>query len=801
MTHADDAAPRGADRKAGADLDAREVARLSRLDERVLWLSSWMIHNANALRESRDGVKVGGHQASCASISTIMSALYFGVLRPQDRVAVKPHASPILHAIEHVYGRQSLAAIKDFRAFGGAQSYPSRTKDAIPVDFSTGSVGLGVAVTAFASLAQDYVAARGGLNPDEDAGRMIALLGDAELDEGNIYEALIEAHKYDVRNLWWIVDYNRQSLDAVTPERMFERFDDVFASFGWRVETLKYGARQRAAFARPGGAALRAWIDACPNDLYSALTFEGAQAWRAALEAEFSARSRTRALVDAWSDDELADVMTNLGGHCMATVLEAFRAPRDDRPTFFIPYTVKGYRLAFQGHKDNHGGVMTGDQIATLRARLGVREGEEWDLFSGLSDAETAELRAYVGASAYAKRPAKGARPRAPALALPPLETFDAPGDARQSTQAAFGKILNNLARRDDAFADAIVTMAPDVTVTTNLTAFVNRRGLFAREQERDLFRERKLASPQTWDRGPQGQHVELGIAEMNLFLALAAFGLSHEVFAHRLLPVGTLYDPFVARGLDALNYAAYMDARFIVVGTPSGVTLAPEGGAHQSISSPLIGMGQPGLTYYEPAYADELGAIMAHAFAHMQAPDGGSTYLRLTTRSIAQPVRTDAAWRTGAVEGGYWLVEPRQGAELALVSTGVVTQEARAAHAELADDAPGMGHLVVTSPDRLHAGWTASRSKGARGPSQVASQVASQVERLLAPLSARAGLITVIDGAPSTLSWLGAVRGHRVRALGVEQFGQSGDTIDLYRAHGLDADAILDAAAALYLG
>ena len=219
---------------------------LRRLDERVRWLSTWTIHNANNIRENRDGVKVGGHQASSASISTIMTALYFSALRPPDRVAVKPHASPVLHAIQHILGRQSQEQLERFRSLGGAQSYPSRTKDADDIDFSTGSVGLGVAITSFASLVQDYLKARNLLRPERE-GRMVALIGDAELDEGNIYEALIEAYKHDIRRTWWIIDYNRQSLDATTADRMFDRFDDIFRTTGWRVVPLKYGASQRAA--------------------------------------------------------------------------------------------------------------------------------------------------------------------------------------------------------------------------------------------------------------------------------------------------------------------------------------------------------------------------------------------------------------------------------------------------------------------------------------------------------------------------------------------------------------------------
>jgi pyruvate dehydrogenase E1 component len=767
------------------------VAALDRLDERLLWLSAWTIHNANHIRENRDGLKVGGHQASCASMTTLMATLYFHALRPEDRVAVKPHASPVFHAIQRLFGRQTQEQLERFRAYGGAQSYPSRTKDIDDVDFSTGSVGLGVAVTAFASLAQDFLSAKGWLDP-ERRGRFVALLGDAELDEGNIYEALIEGYKHDVRNLWWVVDYNRQSLDATTSERMWDRFDDIFATVGWDVITIKHGARQRAAFARPGGAALKDWIDACPNDLYAALTYQGGAAWRERLHADLPADAR--ALVDSYDDAALSDLMTELGGHCVETLLEAWaKAAQDDRPKLFIAYTVKGYRLPFQGHKDNHSGLMTPAQIEALRDELGVKAGEEWDALSGLAADERARLEAFVRAA-----PMAAPAPRrfdAGQVAIP--ASFPAPAGERQSTQAAFGKILHELSKAETDFAARIVTTSPDVTVSTNLGGFVNRRGLFSRRQLSDVFKERRIASPQAWTGGQTGQHVELGIAENNLFLNLAAFGLTAPLFGERLFPVGTLYDPFIARGLDALNYAIYQDARFILVSTPSGLTLGPEGGAHQSINTPLIGMGQPGLTHWEPAYADELALLMQHAFEQVQAPDGGCSYFRLSTRSVEQPVRTDDRWQVDALQGAYWLNPPAPGASLAIAVSGAVMPEALEAWAAVQEDAPGAGLLAVTSPDLLHRGWTAAgRARWTGAPRRLA-----HVETLLAPLASDAGLVTVLDGSPAALSWLGSVRGHRLRALGVERFGQTGDLIDLYRSYRLDADAILDAAADLALG
>ena len=766
------------------------VDALDLIETRLRWLSSWTIHNANHLRTKRDGLKVGGHQASCASMTAIMAALYFHALRPQDKVAVKPHAGPVLHAIHYLLGQQSLDQLERFRGLGGVQSYPSRTKDKIPVDFSTGSVGLGVAVTAFSSLVQDYLVAHGGI-PEAEAGRMIALMGDAELDEGNIYECLIEGYKHDLRNCWWVVDYNRQSLDSTTADRMFRRFDDIFETCGWRVITLKHGTRQREAFRRPGGKAIEEWIEHCPNADFAVLTYQGGAAWRARLLADIGDKRSVKALLESFDDAALADLMTNLGGHCVETLIDAFDAAQDDVPTLFIAYTVKGYGLPLAGHKDNHSGMMNPAQIEGLRASLGIAEGSEWEPWGGLGANVAAQLKAFVDGSAFAR---KVPEPQAPAVPVP--ARFAVPADQRQSTQAAFGRVLLDIAKSGEPLADRIVTTAPDVTQTTNLGGFVNQRGLFRRQELADVFQKAKIPSAQKWSAHEAGQHIELGIAESNFFLLLASLGLAAPHFGTRLLPVGTVYDPFIARGLDALNYGCYQDSRFLLVGTPSGLTLAAEGGAHQSINTPLIGMGQPGLTSYEPAWADEVALLMRHAFDHMQKPEGSSVYLRLSTRAIDQVARADDAWEADALKGGYWLRAPGPDAEAAIVFTGAVAPEALAAWEALADDLPGLGLLAVTSADLLHRDWSArqaARWKGERRPP-------SHAEALLSVLRPGAGLVTVLDGAPAALSWLGGVSGMRVSPLGTDRFGQTGDLPDLYATYRLDEEAIIDAAAELFL-
>ncbi|MFZ1921592.1 MAG: transketolase, partial [Xanthobacteraceae bacterium] len=430
---------------------------LTELERKVLWLASWTIHHANHLRENSDGVKVGGHQASSASLATVMTALYFHTLRPEDRVAVKPHAAPNFHAIQYLLGRQSREKLERFRGYKGAQSYPSRTKDTDDVDFSTGSVGLGVAQTLFSSLVQDYVRAHGwgqdlGGAPRPE-GRMIALLGDAELDEGNIFEAILEGWKQGLRNCWWIVDYTRQSLDAVVREGLWERYENLFRNFGWEVVVLKYGSLQQSAFAEPGGDVLRRWIDNCPNQLYSALVFQGGAAWRKRLLDEIGDQGAATRLIESRSDDELARLMNNLGGHDLAAIIDAFDCIDHDRPVCFIAYTIKGYGLPFAGHKDNHAGLMTPSQMETFRGAMDIRPGHEWDRFEGLKEPAEA-IQAFLDRVPFAQ--AKDRVRKAPRIAVP--ETLAITIAPEMSTQSGFGGLLNEIAREKSPLASRIVT-------------------------------------------------------------------------------------------------------------------------------------------------------------------------------------------------------------------------------------------------------------------------------------------------------------------------------------------------------
>ena len=545
-----------ADSRNNAIVPAERMRMLTAIEKKALWLSAWTIHNANHLRPARDGLKVGGHQASCASAVTLLTALYMDVLRPEDRIAVKPHASPVFHALMYLLGRQTQEKLENFRSLGGVQAYPSRTKDTNDVDISTGSVGLGVATTLFASLIQDYAHTHGRMAGDVRKGRLVALMGDAELDEGNVFEALLEGWKQKVGNLWWIIDYNRQSLDGVINEFLFTKIQDFFGSMDWNVVTLKYGKKLEAAFQGPAGEALMRWIDDCPNDLYSALTFKGGSAWREHLKRDLQGTSGFKELLDNHDDESLHALMTNLAGHDMASILEAFyEAGDEDQPQCFVAYTIKGFGMPLQGHKDNHAGLMSVDQMATFKEHMGVKDGAEWSRFAGL-DVPMEDLGSFLETIPFAAT--ENRRHEAPVVAVP--KRFEIKTVEKAATQFAFGQILYDIARHDEDLAGAIVTTSPDVTVSTNLGPWVNQQGIFSRKERVDVFREEQVASLQKWVRTQTGKHFELGIAENNLFLMLSAAGLSEPLFGARVLPIGTLYDPFVNRGLDALFYACYQD-------------------------------------------------------------------------------------------------------------------------------------------------------------------------------------------------------------------------------------------------
>jgi pyruvate dehydrogenase E1 component len=786
-----------ADTAAGVAGTGADLAVLDTIQQRVLWLATRIVDAANHDRDTGDGVKVGGHQASSASLVTVMTALYFAHLDAPDKVSVKPHASPAFHAIQYLLGNLDRAYLPTLRAFGGLQSYPSRTKDPDIVDFSTGSVGLGAAAPLFAAAARRYVDAHFGVRPRS---RFVALLGDAELDEGNIWEAVSDPATDGLGNVMWIVDVNRQSLDRVVPGIRIAQWKQQFTGAGWHVVEAKYGHRLQAAFARGGGESLRAWIDHMPNEHYQSLFGLPAQSVRTRFLD--GAPAEVRQFCAGTGDAEFAGLVTDLAGHDFRSLLQAFGECdiQKDRPSVVFAYTVKGWGLPMAGNPRNHSALLSTAQIDEMRERLGLTLATEWDRLDPMT-------RAGQWVAARREHLARAPRGNSPALAVPDSAGLR-PGRPT-STQEALGRILVGLSR-DDRVAPYLVTTAPDVATSTNLAGFINRMGVFSPAPRRSWSEDAALK----WSEGPDGQHIELGISEMNLFLLLGQLGLSWDLSGQPLLPVGTVYDPFVLRGLDAFVYSVYSGARFVVAGTPSGVSLAPEGGAHQSTITASVGLELPNVTFIEPAYAAALdwlfcGALQAIAAADA-APSGtavtedGSYYFRLSTRRIDQSpfarVRDrlgDARLRRQVLAGAYQLIDATEAAAegapaVYLAGSGAVLPEVLAAAAELGDEGIAAHVIDVTSADRLYRAWQRTLRQGVR-----TATTPSIPGALRTVFGHRAPVVTVHDAASHTMSWLGSALGEPAVCLGVDSFGQSGTVSDLYRAHDLDAGSIVNAALA----
>jgi pyruvate dehydrogenase E1 component len=762
------------------DLDVLEA-----IERRVLWLAVRMVDHANHDRPNADGMKVGGHQASSASMVSVMTALWFGHLDRDDRVATKPHASPVLHAISYLLGHLDESYLTRLREFGGLQAYPSQTKDPYPIDFSTGSVGLGAAAPLFGAVVARYLSCHFG----ERNERFVALLGDAELDEGNVWEAIADPVTHGLANVLWIVDLNRQSLDRVVPGIRAQRLERMFAVNDWHVTEAKYGRRLQQLFAEPGGETMRAHLDDMPNERYQSLFgLPDAEVRERFLEGADSSVVR---LLRDFDDVAVRQAVTNLGGHDLGELLRCYaEASAADQPSVVFAYTIKGWGLPIAGRRLNHAALLTPEQIDSLRAEVGLDALDEWSRF----DPGTPEGRMCADTSLRLERTPDKRRPTRIDV---PRETSAAKADS-QSTQEAFGRILVGLGREPE-LAQRIVTTAPDVTVSTNLGGWVNKVGVFSSADLPSYDANALLR----WDQSRRGQHLELGISEMNLFLLLAQLGLAGEAFGEALLPIGTVYDPFVLRGLDAFVYATYIGSRFILVGTPSGVTLSYEGGAHQSLITPSVGTELPNVVFVEPAYARALDWLMCDALGRLHDPDGESAYFRLSTRPVDQAPFAACAERFGADElrrhvlaGGYCLRDSAiDGPTVHLATSGAIVPEVLAAAEVLEDEGVRTRVLDVTSIDRLFRGWRAVIRRAVTTSSAASVVDVGHLATLFPDGTRDAPVVTVLDGAPQTLAWLGSVFGAPVVPLGVETYGQSGSLSDTHRLHQLDPDAIVNAA------
>ncbi len=755
-----------------------DVATLREVEQRVLWLATSIVDAANR-RPNPSGLKVGGHQASSASMVTIMTELYFEQLTSADRVSVKPHASPVLHAVEYLLGQLDASYLPTLRALGGLQSYPSRRKDPVPADYSTGSVGIGATAPLWGAIARRYVDAHFGAG---GTGRQYSLLGDAELDEGAIWEAVLDPMVGELGEVVWVVDLNRQSLDRVVPAMGGTRLAGMFTAAGWQVLTVKYGHRLEELFTRPGGAALRARIDGMTNPEYQRVLRCDPAELRVRLPGNGPDTGALRALLAELDDDELVAAVRDLGGHDLGALRDAFAAIDDTRPTVVLAYTLKGYGLATEGHPQNHSQLLTESQVAQLAGEVGADPAQPWARFA---DGTAAAALCAARATALARPPV----PSLPELAVPTDLGRTPKGTA--TTQAALGRTLLDLNRAAPEVGARVVTVSPDVSSSTNLGGWVNKVGVWSAEDRDDWFAD-DGETILHWKERPTGQHVVLGIAETNLVGLMGELGATWSRWGQPLLPIGVMYDPFVERALEPWSFGLYAGGQSILVGTPSGVTLAAEGGAHQSITTPSIGLEQPECVTYEPAFALDTEWCLLASLGRLGRPDGTSAYLRLSTRPVDQAlagVPDDPAARERRrrqVVAGAYLLRRVPAAAVTLVAVGAVVPQALSAAERLTALGFPADVVCVTSPGLLFRAVQARRGL---------DDAESWVLDAVFPAERAAPLVTVLDGHPHTLAFLAGL--HRVSAvhLGVTRFGQSGDLDGVYASHGIDETGIVAAA------
>ncbi len=766
---------------------------LEEIQRRVLWLSAYIVDYANNVRPNPGSVKVGGHQASSSSVVTILTYLFFEYMNAGDRISVKPHASPVFHAIQYLLGNLDPKYLKLLRAFHGLQAYPSRTKDPDGVDFSTGSVGLGAVAPNFASMTEEYV--RTHLKSDSGPRRYISLLGDAELDEGVVWEAIADPALEGLHDVVWVVDLNRQSLDRIIPGIRVRAWREMFAANGWRVVDAKYGKKLEAAFVEPNGELLRQVIDEMSNQTYQRLLRVSPEVLREWLPKTSRFPGDIERLIGRWDDQELRDLFGNLGGHDFATMREAFeQVDLEAAPHVVFAYTLKGWNLPIVGDPQNHSASLSREQMEQLRADLGVPDGDSF-----MFDAESDEGRLCTETSERLELESK--------RSTKPLDIQIPTGFGRDyrgmmSTQQIFGQVLTEISRAAPEVSDRLVSISPDVASSTNLGGWINKAGVWSKYEAEPMPEQEEPRALQ-WIESEKGQHIELGISENNLFMALGQLGLSHEINGEMLFPVGTLYDPFVRRGLDAFMYSVYAGGRFIVVATPSGITLGPEGGSHQSLMTPSIGVSLPNVAYYEPCFGQELEWIILSGLEKIRQREE-STYLRLTTKpadqTLFRPPEDPEALerlRQQVLQGAYRLVD-RSGEPgyapgsnvVHILATGAVVPEAVSASEQLLEEEVLANVINVTGPGPLYQRFQESIHNEVKG------EPSTPFFTDVIPLAERsAPLVTVMDGHPHTVAWLGGALGTATHPLGVTQYGQSGAPEELYKEYLVDAESIMAAA------
>ncbi len=868
---------------------------LDAIARRAHYLANLMIYRANdRLNVEKGDPKIGGHSSASSSALHILGALHLYVKSGFDFIANKPHASPADHAFNYLLdlflnadlSKMSLedcnTAMDHLRAFPDKgqpvlQSYHSVYDPDHHGFLPTGTVGIPPANVGYLAQAYTFAKQHGYKVPNA---HFWAIIGDSEFREGSLFEAVPDLAEREVGNLTWIVDYNRQSLDGhrITNLKVMDGTDDVriartMEANGWQVIQVRHGQKRQRLFKRAGGYLFQNLFekDLTDYELQVLLQLKDGKTIRTEM---LKHQKKLESFLSEISDEELIGALRDFGGHDFHSLIEAMNLSRDTkgRPSIIIAHTLKGWGLKMAATPGNHSSLPEEDELTFLRKSVQLSEGELFQRFTESSNEgkflkergeflykqilEQEELRKENTASFEKLQKSLGEFPESLDINLK-MASYP-------HTQWMLGQLTAKLTRISNAATDSLkptekpfqlagqmlVSMAPDVGTSTNLNPAMDGK-IFGAEVTEDIEAEFGVKDKKTPDLVPgqekNDRFLRFDIAEANVMSCLGSYGRMRDVLGIPLMPLMTVYDFFVKRAHDQFFYDLYWKSSFILVGTPSGVTLSPEGAQHGWKSDFQI----PNQVTWEPMYCQELDWIMCDALKrHLLNDNEGrnGVFIRGVTRGIDQKTllqnlktqlrfKQDSSQalshknfllengvneadvttvadeeifktlRQDVLNGGYALIDYRgyQGYEpgdnaVHIFAMGALGTEAIKASHSLLEKGIYANVFMVSSPDLLignlaHENNYEHLRKGLGIDSTLYFHQVNESGEFKTLAGKRIPIVSVHDGEAGLLDNIGSIIGVPQNALSVRKHSRCGRPPDVYKYHHIDSESVAAAA------
>jgi pyruvate dehydrogenase E1 component len=887
---------------------SNDLDLVQRLARRALVLAVKMIDDANHRDDEEEGdPKVGGHPAACASCAHIFATLQLNVAGPFDTFASKPHASPMNHALNFLLGlfrepggrrwlseEESKAAMPHLRrySFHGEPVFQSYHAESDPDSwgyFPSGSVGIPPVVSAYTALAYRYAQHHGHEVPENT--HHWSLIGDSEFREGSLLEVMPEVAERELPNVTWIIDYNRQNLDGtrMPNERGLhgtdaDRIVRTGLANGWNALQVIHGRKRLAAFQQPGGEEFKNVLEHGFSDFeFQALLFKRDGA--ATRQRLLKKNPKLEKFLSKVDNAKLQELFADLAGHDVHVLAEVFQQAKTSKaPTLLVVHTIKGWGLESFAATGNHSALASREEVVSLLKSEEIDPADPYQRFAkgskeqGYLEARGKYLREGIEEQWALKD--RNLKKFSEAIAkvgkLPESFNIDLKFTPVAHTQYVWGQAIGKLIRIGTSahvegtrvtdeekiwqpVADMVLTMAPDVGTSTNTNPAMDAK-IYGPAPTEDLETQLDIRDRRRPSLTPKEEvttrHIRFEIAEANCMTAVGAFGKLGYSLGLPYLPIMTVYDFFIKRAFDQLYYNAYWGSTFMVIGTPSGVTLAPEGAQHSWKND----IQMPNIITWEPAYGVEVDWIVAETVRrHAAGDDKGRSgvVLRCVTRGLPQkelltrlrrhrrnktsdqeirPAQVELSgvtseadvsarpdheilehMRKDVLAGGYYLVDYRgyAGYEpgdnvVNIVAMGALATSALDASDLLLQKGIYANVIMCTSPDLLvgnlayNDGYQHLREGlGIDGALHITRKKTNGETRyelqtradLVEAAAGRIPIVSAVDGEVGLLDNVGAVAGVRHEALGIRKPSKCGRPSDVYKLHHIDGNGIAEAA------